>query len=89
LQQNALEDVDSYASIKKQIRMLELILHFHERAVPILSKGCPIYVIHCLPVVNDLVRMKTSIPNDQVDQRISELRGDLDQQMDQVMKDYA
>jgi hypothetical protein len=69
--------------------MLELILRFHDHAARIIAKGCPIYVIHSLPVVGDLVRMKTSIPNDQVEQRISDLREALDQQMDQVMKDYA
>ena len=74
LQQNALEDVDSYASIQKQVRMLELILRFHDRAALIIAKGCPIYVIHDLPVVGDLVRMKTSISNDQVEQRIRRLR---------------
>jgi hypothetical protein len=46
-------------------------------------------VIHGLPVVGDLVRMKTSIPNDQVEPRIDELRKALDEQMDQVMRDYT
>ncbi len=32
LQQNAMDAVDAYSTIQKQIRMLELILHFHERA---------------------------------------------------------
>jgi V/A-type H+-transporting ATPase subunit A len=89
LQQNALEEVDSYASIRKQVRMLELILHFHDRASPIIAKGCPIFVIHSLPAVSDLVRMKTSVPNEQVEQRIDEIRKALDEQMDQVMKDYT
>ena len=39
LQQNALEDVDAYASIHKQIRMLELILRFHDRATASLPRG--------------------------------------------------
>jgi V/A-type H+-transporting ATPase subunit A len=89
LQQNALEDVDSYASIQKQIRMLELILRFYDRASPIIAKGCPIFVIHELPIVGDLVRMKTSISNEQVEQRTKDLNEALDEQMDQVMRDYA
>jgi hypothetical protein len=35
------------------------------------------------------VRMKTTVPNDQVEQRIGEIREALDEQMDQVMKDYT
>jgi V/A-type H+-transporting ATPase subunit A len=89
LQQNALEEVDSYASVHKQIGMLKLILRFYDRALPIIAKGCPIFVIHGLSVVGDLVRMKTSVANEQVEQRISELGATLEEQMDQVMGDYA
>jgi len=89
LQQNALEEADSYANIPRQVHMLQLILHFHDRASPIIAKGCPIFVIHGLPVVGDLVRMKTAIPNDQVEQRSDEIRKALDEQMDQVMRNYT
>ncbi len=88
LQQNALDEVDSYATIEKQIRMLQIILHFHERAARIIAKGCPIIVIHDLPIVNTLVRMKTTVPNEQVEQ-IGEIWKALDEQMSQVEKDYS
>ncbi len=87
LQQNALDEVDSYATIEKQLRMLQIILHFHERAESIIAKGCPIIVIHDLPIVNTLVRMKTTVPNEQVEQ-IDEIWKALDEQMDEVKKDY-
>ena len=74
---------------KSRCGMLELILHFHDRAAPHRGQGMPIVVIHDLPVVDDLVRMKTSIPNDQLEQRINEMRKELDEQMDQVMRDYT
>ena len=88
LQQNALDEVDSYATIEKQIRMLQIILHFHERAARIIAKGCPIIVIHDLPIVNTLVRMKTTVPNEQVEQ-IGEIWKALDEQISQVEKDYS
>ncbi len=87
LQQNALDEVDSYATIEKQMRMLEIILHFHERAAQIIAKGCPIVVIHDLPIVNTLVRMKTTVRNEQVEQ-IDEIWKALDEQMDKLKKDY-
>ena len=87
LQQNALDEVDSYATVEKQMRMLQIILHFHERAEGIIAKGCPIVVIHNLPIVNTLVRMKTTVRNEQVEQ-IDEIWKALDEQMDQVKKDY-
>jgi V/A-type H+-transporting ATPase subunit A len=88
LQQNALDEVDSYASIEKQVRMLQVILHFHDRAKRVINKGCPIVVLHDLPVVNTIVRMKTSVSNEQVD-RIDEIREALDEQIDQVERDYS
>jgi len=88
LQQNALDEVDSYATIEKQMRMLRVILHFHERAARIIAKGCPIVVIHDLPIVNTLIRIKTTVPNEQVEQ-IDEIWKALDEQMSQVEKDYS
>jgi len=87
LQQNALDEVDSYAALDKQIRMLRVILHFHERAAQIIARGCPIIVIHNLPIVNTLVRMKTTVPNDRAEQ-IDEIQKELDEQMNRVRKDY-
>ncbi len=88
LQQSALDAVDAYATIEKQIQMLRAILHFHDRAARIVAKGCPIILLHNLPVVNTLVRMKTNIPNDAVKQ-IGKLIADMDTQMDQLEHEYA
>lgn len=87
LQQNALSDIDSYAIVEKQIRMLQVILHFHERASKIIDMGCPIVVIHDLPVTNRLIRMKSSIPNSEVG-KIDEINKEIDQQMDETAQDY-
>ena len=88
LQQNALDEVDTYSTVEKQVRMLQVILHFHGRAARVIAKGCPIVVIHDLPIVNALVRMKTSVPNEQLRQ-IDKLWKTLDEQMDQLESDYA
>lgn len=87
LQQNALDEIDTYASVQKQIRMLELILHFHERAQEIIKRGALILVIHDLPVVNTLMRMKTTVPNDRV-KDLDEILKAIDEQMDQLEKEY-
>jgi len=87
LQQDALDAVDTYSPVQKQVRMLELILHFHERAQPIIRHGAPIIVIHDLPIVSDLIRMKTSVPNDHME-RLDDLRAQLDSQMDDLEREY-
>jgi V/A-type H+-transporting ATPase subunit A len=88
LQQNALDEVDAYSTTDKQMHLLQVILHFHERAARVIAKGCPIFVIHRLPVVNALVRAKTSVPNEHLEQ-IDAIWKALDEQMDEVERDYS
>jgi V/A-type H+-transporting ATPase subunit A len=87
LQQNALDEIDAYSAIRKQISMLGLILHFHERAEQILKSGAPLMVLHNLPVVNQLIRMKGLVANDQLS-GLDDIRKNIDQQMDQLETTY-
>jgi V/A-type H+-transporting ATPase subunit A len=66
LQQNALDSVDTYCSPQKQFRMLKIILDFHRLAGRVISKGTPIFKITQLPVTEEIMRMKTSVPNDKI-----------------------
>jgi len=66
LQQNALDPVDTYCSPQKQFKMLKIIVTFQELAERILSRGLPIFKITQLPVVEEIMRMKTSVPSDKV-----------------------
>jgi V/A-type H+-transporting ATPase subunit A len=87
LQQNALDDVDAYSTIQKQVGMLSLILHFHERAETIIKRGAHVGVIHRLPVVDTLIRMKANVRNDELDQ-LDGIRKAIDEQMDQLETEY-
>lgn len=87
LQQNALDDVDAYSTIQKQIRMLDLILHFHHRALLIIKRGATIAVIHKLPVVDTLIRMKGEVKNDELD-KLTGITKEIDEQMDQLETEY-
>jgi len=87
LQQSALDEVDTYSPLQKQIRMLELILHFHQRAQRIIKRGALIVVIHDLPVVTDMMRMKTLVANDQLE-KLDDIRKAIDEQMDQLETEY-
>lgn len=87
LQQNAMDPIDAYSTVQKQIRMLGLILHFHERAQRIIKHGASVAVINRLPVVGNLIRMKTRVPNDQLE-KLDEIQKEIDQQMDQLDTEY-
>ena len=87
LQQNAMDDVDSYSSIQKQVRMLKLILQFHHRALVIVKHRATIAVIHQLPVVDTLIRMKALIKNEELD-KLDGIAKTIDEQMDQLDTEF-
>lgn len=87
LQQNAMDQVDAFSTLQKQIRMLELILYFHERALRIVKRGAPISIIHNLPAVDALIRMKTLVPNEELG-KFDEIQKAIGEQMSRLDSEY-
>jgi len=87
LQQNAMDTVDAYSSVEKQIRMLELVLYFHERGMGIVKRGAPISLIHDLPVVDTLIRMKSVVSNEELN-KFEDIQKAIDEQMSQLDAEY-
>ncbi len=67
LHQNAFHDVDTYASLDKQYRMLKLILAFHTEAMKAIEAGAEFRKIIDLPVREQIARAKY-IPEEQIDE---------------------
>jgi len=87
LQQNATEAVDAYSSVEKQIRMLELVLYFHDRGMAIVKLGAPINLIHDLPVVDTIIRAKSTATNEEIT-KFDDIQKQIDQQMGQLDAEY-
>ena len=87
LQQNATEAVDAFSSVEKQIRMLELVLYFHERGMAIVKRGAPINLIHDLPVVDTIIRAKSTVTNEEIT-KFDDIQKQIDQQMGQLDAEY-
>ncbi len=87
LQQNATDSVDAFSSIEKQIRLLELVLYFHERGMAIVKKGAPINLIHDLPIVDTIIRAKSSVTNEEVN-KLDDIQKAIDEQMSQLDAEY-
>ena len=64
LQQNAFDDVDRYSTVMKQARMLELILTYWRKGRDAIKQGATIVRLRKMKVVQDLVKMKFKIEND-------------------------
>jgi len=61
LHQNSFHEVDTYTSIKKQFRMMELILNFHHEALKVVEKGdldLDLEKLFALPVRDRIARAK-------------------------------
>lgn len=87
LQQSAVSEEDAYCAAEKQLKMAQVIMHFYDRARAIIERGAPIFTINELPVVQDIMRMKTRIPNDRVAE-FDDLMADISDQMDSLEAKY-
>ena len=58
LHQNAFHEIDTYASMEKQFKMLKTILAFHHIAMDALKKGASMNEVFNLPVREAIARMR-------------------------------
>ncbi len=87
LQQNAFDDIDVYSVPDKQIQILLLIMDFYEKSLAVIKQGAPLLKIMQLPVREEIVRIKTSIPNDKLEQ-INDVKSHLEQQLGDLERTY-
>ena len=85
LQQNAFHDVDTYCSLKKQDKMLNVILYNYDKSLEALSNGVELEDIEKLPVRERITRLKL-ISEDDIDQ-INEIRSEIDKQIDELIRE--
>ena len=63
LQQNAYHRDDTYVPLPKQLMMMQVILHFYDKASAVIAKGIPISEITDSGLIDSLVKIKYEIPN--------------------------
>ena len=88
LQQNAFDDVDMYCSTDKQIKILEFMMNFYRRAVIVIKSGCPLAKVISLPVADEIVRIKYSVPNDSME-KIADIKSHFDEQFGELETVYS
>ncbi len=67
LQQNAFHSDDTYVSLEKQYKMMDLILFLYEKATKLISMDVPIAEVMQTGVFEKVVKVKYSIPNDKLE----------------------
>ena len=64
LQQNAYHAIDTFVPMKKQLKMMELILRLYDGAKAQLEKDLPLSQLKATGIFDELVRLKYEVPND-------------------------
>lgn len=87
LQQNAFDDIDVFSVPEKQLLILQLMMNFYTRAKTIIRNGAPLIKITALSSRDDIVRIKTSIANDRLEE-IKQIEKRMNDQLDELDRMY-
>ena len=85
LQQNFFHDQDTYVSLEKQLKMMQVILHLYEKSGALVARQIPISKLMRLGLFDKLVKMKYDIPNDQL-QKFDEYTAEIDQKTSELLR---
>ena len=83
LQQHAFHDVDTYCSLSKQVKLLDLILDFGTVAKEAIDKGIPFDKIQTMPLREDIARAKY-ISEDEIDKEYPAIKERLRKEVDRL-----
>ncbi|MDF2685214.1 MAG: Sodium-transporting two-sector ATPase [Clostridia bacterium] len=83
LQQNAMDDVDTYIPIKKQLLMMDVIIYLYNSAKEIVSKAIPISHIIETGIFDKLIRMKNEYMNDELEE-MANLKKFIDEELKKI-----
>ncbi|MDD6057318.1 MAG: V-type ATP synthase subunit A [Clostridiales bacterium] len=67
LQQNAFHAEDTFVPMKKQLRMMEIILHLYERCKELIERNMPMALLRESDVFEKIISIKYDIPNQELE----------------------
>lgn len=76
LQQSAYDDIDTYCSPTKQVKLLSLFVDFYKEALNALRSGAPLAQIRAMPVIAKIIRARFEIPEKEIN-KIDELHEEM------------
>jgi len=84
LQQDAMDDIDTYSSLKKQNMIMEMVLHFYDMAADALQNGADVERLIAMPVREKIGRFKF-VPEDRIDNEKTEIYCELSDQINELL----
>jgi V/A-type H+-transporting ATPase subunit A len=88
LQQNAMDEIDRYSTPEKEIRMLQLLMRYEERARELVRRGLPVYRVQRMKVNLELLTMKHEISNDKLEE-LDRIEREMEQEFDALEQELA
>jgi len=85
LHQNSFHEIDTYTSLEKQYRMMQLVLAYYDEAAAALSKGADIEALVGLAVREEIGRYKYT-PEGEVSAAYEEVRAALKAELDALLR---
>ena len=79
--------VSLYSVPEKQIQILQIMMSFYKRSRAIIKQGAPLLKINALPVKEEIVRIKTTISNEDAG-KISEVEHRMNDQLNELERVY-
>lgn len=84
LHQNAFHEIDTYTSLPKQYRMMDLILDFHEACNKALGQGADVKKLIVLPIREQIGRYKYT-KEDDLDSEFKKVETEINAEVDKVI----
>ncbi len=83
LQQNAFHCEDTYVTLEKQLKMMDVILYLYKQSKTILAQGKPMSLIIKTGIFDKVVKMKYDVPNNNI-AKLDEYAGMIDAALDTI-----
>ncbi len=80
LHQNSFDEIDTFTSLEKQHRMLELLMTWYYEATKALANGVQYHKLEEMPVRDELARLKM-VPEDRIVDRAAELNAQMTREL--------
>lgn len=84
LQQNAFHKDDTFVPLKKQKKMMKMILYLNRRAKQLVAASVPISSIVATGIFDKLTRIKYDVPNDNLEM-LDEYKHKIDEALDSII----
>lgn len=85
LQQNAMHEIDTYCSPKKQLGMFEIALKYYDEVVGAVKEGAPVEEATRIPVRGEIAQMKR-LPEDQFEEEAPKIMQKIEKQAQEVLE---